>query len=451
MNIEKTVIDDLNAELSILLQPADYQERVDKALKNYRKRVQLPGFRQGQVPASLVKQRFGKSILAEEINNLLQESIYQYITENKLEILGSPLPTKEEETEGNWDNPGDFKFKYQIGLAPAIDLKLNKDLKLTYYKVDINDELINRQIKDLARRYGKMSSPEVSTVDCLLQADLAELDEAGNVKEGGIQNRSHVGIEYIKDEATKNALIGLKVGDAVTIDPHKLTENHQNLAETLGITHEQVHDLKSQFKLTVVEIKHLEPHELNEELFAKLYPDGSVKTEEQLREVVKTDLDKMFSRDADFLFKREFARTLTEKLNLQLPDEFLKKFIAMTNEKPLTEEIIEREYPIYATQLRWDLIEGKIIKEYGLNVSQEDALNHVKDVLKNRYASYGLPLEDDELLTSLAKETLSKKEEAKNVYDFLYEEKILKVVKEQCTIEEKTVSFDEFVHKVQHV
>lgn len=450
MNIEKTVIDDLNAELSILLQPADYQPRVDKALKDYRKRVQLPGFRQGQVPASLIKQRFGKSMLAEEINSLLQESIYQYITENKLQVLGSPIPAKEDETEGNWENPGDFKFKYQIGLAPSIDLKLDKDLKLTYYKVDVNDELINRQIKDLARRYGKMSSPEVSTVECLLQADLAELDESGNVKEGGIQNRSHVGIEYIKDEATKNALVGLKVGDSVTIDPHKLTENHQNLAETLGITHDQVHDLKSQFQLTVVEVKHMEPHELNEELFTKLYPDGSVTTEEQLREVVKADLEKMFARDSDFLFKREFARTITEKLNVELPDAFLKKFIAISNEKPLTEDVIEREYPIYATQLRWELIEGKIISEYGLKVSQEDALNHVKEVLKNRYSSYGLPMDDDELLTSLAKETLSKKEEAKNVYDFLYEEKILAIVKEQCTIEEKSLPFDEFVHKVQH-
>lgn len=450
MNIEKTVIDDLNAELNISLQPADYQARVEKALKDYRKRAQMPGFRAGQVPASLVKQRFGKSILAEEVNGLLQDSIYKYITENKLEILGSPIPAKEENEVGDWDNPGDFRFKYQLGLAPSIDVQLDKNLKLTYYKVDVNEELINRQIKDLARRYGKMSSPEVSTEECLINADLAELDEAGNVKEGGIQNRSHVGIEFIKDSATKNSLIGLKAGDKVTVDPHKLTENHQNLAETLGITHDQVHELNSMFQLTVAEIKHLEPHELNEELFSKLHPDGSVTSEAELRETVKADLEKMFARDSDFLFKREFARSITEKLDVQLPDDFLKKFIAISNEKPLTPEILEREYPVYAAQLRWELIEGKIITQNELRVSQEEALEHVKGVLKNRYASYGLPMDDSELLTSLAQETLNKKDEAKNIYDFLYEEKILALVKERCTIEEKSLPFDEFVHKVQH-
>jgi len=450
MNIEKTVIDDLNAEISINLQPADYQPRVEKALKDYRKRVQMPGFRAGQVPASLVKQRFGKSILAEEVNNLLQDSIYKYITDNKLEILGSPIPAKEDDEFGDWENPGDFRFKYQLGFAPTIDVTLDKSLKLTYYKVDINDELIDRQIKDLARRYGKMSSPEVSTIDSLLYADFAELDGNGNVKEGGIKSSTNVGIEYIKDQGTKNTLIGLKVGDTVTVDPHKLTENHQSLAEMLGITHNAVHQLESQFQLTVSDVKHIAPHDLNEELFTKLYADGSVTSEEQLREKVTADLETMFNRDSDFLFKREFALSITEKLNPQLPDGFLKKFIAISNEKPLSEEIIESEYPVYAAQLRWELIQGKIISKNELRVTAGEALEHVKGLLKSRYASYGLPLEDNELLTTLANETLAKKEEAKNVYDFLYEEKILALVKENCTIEVKALPFDEFVHKVQH-
>jgi len=281
MKIEKTVIDVLNAELSISLQPNDYQERVEKALKNYRKRVQIPGFRSGQVPASLVKQRFGKSILAEEVNSLLQDSLFKYISENKIEILGSPIPTKEEDEVGDWDNPGDFRFKYQLGLAPNIEVTLDKNIHLTQYKVDVNDELINRQIKDLARRYGKMSSPEVSTEECLLYVDFAELDGTGNIKEGGISAKTHVGIEYIKDAATKNSLIGLKAGDVITVDPQKLSDNHQNLAEMLGITHEQVHHLDSMFQMTVSEIKHLEAHELNEELFSKLYPDGSITSESE--------------------------------------------------------------------------------------------------------------------------------------------------------------------------
>lgn len=450
MNIEKTVIDDLNAVLSINLQPEDYQPRVDKALKDYRKRVQLPGFRAGQVPASLVKQRFGKSILAEEVNTVLQDSIHQYISDNKLEILGSPIPTKENEDFGDWDNPKDFRFKYQVGLAPEINVNLDKNLVLNYYKVDVNNELIDRQVKDLARRYGKMSDPEVSTEECMLVAELAELDGTGAVAVDGIQNKTHVAIEYIKDAATKNSLIGLRKGDTVVVDPNKLTENHQSLAEMLGITHDAVHHLSDKFQITVSEVKLLEPHELNQELFTKLYRDGSVSTEAELREKVTADLEKMFARDSDFLFKKEFARVITEKINPQLPDAFLKKFIALTNEKPLTEETIEREYPIYAAQLRWELIEGKIIGQNEIRVTNEDALEHVKGVLKDRYASYGLPMDDNELLTSLAQETLAKKEEAKNVFDFLYEEQMLRLVKEKCTIEEKALPFDEFVHKVQH-
>jgi len=178
--------------------------------------------------------------------------------------------------------------------------------------------------------------------------------------------------------------------------------------------------------------------------------DGSITSESELREKVKADLEKMFERDSDFLLKREFARVLTDKLNPQLPDEFLKKYIAISNEKPVSEEILEREYPVYAAQLRWELIEGKIIRQNDLKATADEALEHVKELLKSRYASYGLPLDDNELLTSLAKETLAKKEEAKNIYDYLYEEKILSLVKKDCTVDLKLLPLDEFIHKVQH-
>lgn len=450
MNIEKTVIDDLNAELSISLQPNDYQPQVEKALKDYRKKMQLPGFRTGQVPASLVKQRYGKSILAEEVNTLLQSKINEYLTENDIQILGSPIPTKEEEEVGNWDNPGEFKFKYQLGLAPQIELTLDKNLSFPYYKVDINDELITRQIKDLSRRYGKMSSPETSSEDCLLDGEFAELNEDGTLKEAGITNQTHIFIENINDGDTKNSLIGLKPGDSVIIDPHKLDKNHQVLADMLGITHDEVHSLKSKFQFTIREIKQLEPHELNQELFDKLYFNGTVTNEEQLKERVKVDLENTFSRDSDYILKRDFAQLITSKLNLQLPDEFLKKYISLVNEKPLSLETIEKEYPSYANQLKWELIQGQIIRQYDIRVTQEEALEHVKDSLKSKYASYGLPLDDDNLLTSLAKETLSKREESKSVYDSLYEDKILFIIKDNCNIEQKILPFDEFVHKAQH-
>lgn len=449
MNIERNDLDALNAELSISIAPADYSERVENAIKKYRKSAQIPGFRPGHVPASLVKQRFGKSILAEEINQVIQDNLYKYISENKIEILGSPIPTGENDEVGNWDNPGDFKFRYHLGLAPRMDIDLNKSLSFDYFKVKVDDTLIDRQVKDLARRYGKMSEPEVSEGEDMIISQFEELDANGEIKAGGIAHQSTVSVEFIKDDATKNKLVGLKKGDQVVVDPHHLATNHEDLAQMLNISHEAVHHLESQFRLTVVEIKRIEPHAVNQELFDKLFGPETINSEEELRDRVKADLEKMFSRDSDYLFKREFARKYTEMIDPQLPDSFLKKYIALTNEKPVTPEMVEHDYPYYAAQLRWELIEGKIIRQYEVRVSPEDALTHVKQVLASRYAQYGLPMED-EMLTEFAKKSLANKEEAKNVYDFLYEEKIVDLVKEHCTLNVSELPYEEFVHKVQH-
>jgi len=449
MNIERNDIDALNAELNIHVQPTDYKDRVDKAIKEYRKRAQIPGFRPGHIPASLVKQRFGKSILAEEINSIIQDNIYRYISENKIQILGSPVPAGTNDEVGNWDEPGDFKFRYQLGLAPNIEINLDKNERFTYYKVIVDDKLIDRQVKDLARRYGKMSDPEISEAEDMLMVEFAEQDENGGVKEDGIKSQSTISIEFVNDADTKNRLVGLKVGDIASVNPHHLTENHDDLAKMLGISHAAVHHLESMFEVKVNEIKRIEAHAIDQELFDKLYGPGTVTAGSDMRTRVKADLEKMFERDSDFLFKKEFAKQITEEVNPQLPDEFLKRFIVMTNERPVTPEMVEHDYPMYAAQLRWELIESKIILQYELRVTPEQAVEHVKQVLAARYAQYGLPM-NDEQLTDFAKKTLASKEESKNVYDFLYEEQMIALVKERCTVEEKMLPYEEFVHKVQH-
>ena len=448
MNIVQNNIDALNAELNIRLEPADYSERFEKALKNYRKNANIPGFRPGHVPVSLIKQRYGKALLADEVNNILQDAIYKFISEQKLNVLGNPIP-KEGDDVGNWDNPADFNFTYQLGLAPEFDLKLDKSQSFDYYRVDVNEELVNRQIKDLSRRYGKLSNPEVSESEDMLMVTLAQVSADGTVVEGGINSKTTISIEYIKDADTKAKLTGLKVNDEVVVNPHHLSANHEDLAQMLGITHDQVHHLEGDFKLTVTDVRRMEPAELNQELFDKLFGEGTITSEADMRARVEADIVKMFEKDSDWMFKREFVKTIVDRINPTLPDEFLKRWILLANEKPVTPEALEVEYPSYAGGLRWQLIQNKIIRENDIKVTIEDAKAHVKQLLSDRYAQYGMNLEEEQL-EELSKKTLGNREEAQNVYDFLYEDAVVQLVKANCTINENKLSYDDFVHRVQH-
>jgi trigger factor len=449
MQIERINLDELNAELSISIAPSDYSDRVETAIKKYRKNAQIPGFRPGHVPVTLIRQRFGKSILAEEINTLLQDKIDSYIRENNIAILGSPMPASEDQEVGNWDNPGDFKFKYQLGLAPDFDVELDSSISFDYYKVLVDDALIDRQVKDMARRFGSLHTPDESASDDMLMVKLVELDESGEVKDGGIVADTTISIEFIKNDSTKAALTGIKKDAEMTVNPHDLSANHEDLAKMLGITHEQLHHLGSNFKLTVTDIKRMVPHAYDQELFDKMFGEGEVTSEEEMRAKVKTDLEAMFGRDSDYLLKRSIASELRNRINPQLPDEFLKRFIKMTNEKPITDEILEKEYPLYADQLRWDLIESRILGKYEVQVSYDELKGHVKADYAARFAQYGIPVED-ERLEEMAKEVLAKKDELRNIYGFLQEEKIAGLIKEKCTLNTVSLDYDAFVNKVQH-
>jgi len=448
MNLELIQSDSLRGELKITIDSADYEAKVEQSLKNYRKRVELPGFRKGTVPASLVKQRFGKSILAEEINGILQAEMSKYISDKNLDLLGSPIP-KEGDDVGDWENPSTFVFKYELGFSPQFELALDSKMSFTYHKVDLSEELVRRQMNDFAKRHGQLSKPEITEEGDMVMAELVELNEDQSAKDGGIVNKTSVFIEYIKDESTKASLVGKSIGDSVVVDPFLLNPDHEDLSKMLGITHHELHHLNSKFSVNITEIMRMQPAELNQELFDKLFEPGSITSEDEMRERVKADLANMFEKDSEWLFKRDFARQIVDLVDVQLPDDFLKRFITITNEKPIDAATLEVEYPAYARGLRWQLIENKIIKDNELKVSVDDALAFVKEQLVERFKSYGLPV-DDTRVEELAKQTLAKKEEAKNVYDSLYESAIMKVVLANCKIEEKAISYEDFRHLSQH-
>ena len=427
MQITQQNLDALNAEITVQIVPADYEPQVEKSLKDYRKKMQMPGFRPGHVPASVVKQRYGKAILAEEINKVLQDAIYKHIADNKLPVLGNPLPKAEGEI-GDWENPSDFTFIYEIGLAPSIDVELNDKMKFDYFVVDVDDKLIDKQVRDYGRRFGKMSNPETSGAEDLLDVRVQSVDKDGNVVEGGIDNNSTITIEDVTDKKVQKQLVGLKKDDAVVVDPMLLSGDHEAIARTLGITHHDLHHFEGQVKLTVNNIHHVEMAEFNQELFDKLFPAGTVTSVDEMRAKVRENMQEVFGKDSNWMFKRSAASHLVETLNPALPDAFMKKWIAMSNEKPLTEEQIEAEYPAYSHGLRWQLIETSIIEKNEIKVTVDEAVDHVKKQYAERFAQYGLPVEDAQL-ESMAKELLAKREEAKNVYDVLFEDKVIEVVK----------------------
>lgn len=449
MNITQEKKDDLNAVVKIDIEKSDYQSLYENALKDYRKRVNLPGFRQGHVPMGIIKKRFGKSLLAEEINQLLNKSIRDYIDEQKLDVLGSPIPSENKEDAGNWDQPEDFQFFYDLALAPQFEVKINDKSKFEFHKVEVSDSMVDEQIESLTRRHGALSDTEVSEENDMLLGAFVQLDENDEIVEGGLMNTSSISIEYVKDEDTVKKLVGLKPGDYVIVDPAKVSSGPEDMAKMLGIEIGQVDQFTNNFRFNVKEVKRMQPAALNSELFDKLFGEGEVTSEEEFRARLKTDMEKMFEADSDRLFKREVMKDLEKKLNLNLPDEFLKRWIKLSNEKPLSEEELEKEYPQYARGLVWQLIQNQLIKELEVKVESEDVIDYTKSIVASNFRQYGMPVPEDDELAEYAKNALKNQEEVRKIYEQLYDIKLMEKIREVADIKEVSMPYDEFAEFAQ--
>ncbi len=447
MNITQEKIDNLNALVKIELKSEDYKDQYDTAIKKYRKQVTMPGFRAGQVPMSLVKKQHGKAILADEINRIIQSSLSNHITTNQLRVLGNPLPKETDDQGGDWDNPSDFNFIYEIGLAPEVDVKLDAKQKFEYFKVKVDDKLIGRQMSDLAKRYGKMSEPETSGENDLLIGTLIELDKK-EIKAGGIMSETTISLEHLEDKKTRATLIGLKVEDEITVKPSKLATSDADLAKLLGLSIADAKKVKSDFMFRVKEVKNIVAAEYNVELFDKLFGPEVIKTEEEFKSRTKEDLEKMFAQDTEKIFRRKMIEQLLENTKIPLPDTFLKRWIAETSDKDLSPDELEVEYPNYKRSLSWQLIENTIAAKYKIQVTADDAKAKAKELMVAQYAQYGLPL-DDEQLDAFAAQALAKEEDSKYIYDSLVEERIADAVKTEVKLVEKELSYEDFLEWAQ--
>ena len=444
MNVIRQDIDALNAQLKVTISPEDYQNKVKASLEKYRKTAKIPGFRPGHVPAGMIQKQYGKSVLADELNNLVNEALNSFLAENKVDILGNPIPNDKEEVKGDFEKPDTFEFTYDIGLAPTVSVKLDAKSKFDYVKIKVDKDLVDKQMEDLRRRYGKMNSaPSVEDKD-LVMAQFVELNEDDSIKEAGILHSSTISTEFVEDKEVKKEIIGKVVGDKIIVDPTKVSRGGKDTAAMLGIKEEELENVSNKFQITINEIKRMELAELNEDFFTKLY-NGEVKNEEEMRARISTDLEGMFGADSDRLLTKEVYESLIENTKIDLPNQFMKRWIQMSNEKPITAEEVNEHYESYAKNLKWQLIQGNIFKTNDIKLDNQEVMDYTKSLLANNYAQYGMPAPEDAELTKSAMEVLKNREESNRIFDMMAEQKLMQFFKNTVKLKEKEVSYDEFV------
>ena len=444
MKITQNNINDLQAELKVVITPEDYQEKVDKELKNYRKNAEIPGFRKGKVPMSVINKKYRIPVLVDQVNKLLQEDLYKYISSEKVKVLGSPMPKDSQQVD--WENTSTFTFEFEIGLSPDLDVKITKKDKVKYYQIQADNKLVDNYANDIAKRYGAMSKPEISEEGDLVFCEIVQIDVDGNVMENGVRNEATVSMDFISDKKIKKQFIGVTEGDSFIVNVMKAFSNHTDLSSMLNITHDQLHDLSSEdFQFTVKNVSRIKPSEMNQELFEKVYGKDSVKTEKEFKERIKDEAERSFVPESDRMLKNDVVTYLIDKIKFDMPDEFLKRWLVHTSEKKVTLEQIESEYDMYSKSLRWQLIENNILENYNVKVSTEEVENHTKSLITMQMQQYGQPVPQEDKMNEIVASILKKEDERKKIYDQLYDVKSLEVYKENFKLTEKAISYDDFV------
>ncbi|MBT3611350.1 MAG: trigger factor [Flavobacteriales bacterium] len=444
MKLTQSKAKDLMATITVEVAVADYSEKVDKVLKDYRKTADVPGFRKGKTPMAIINKKYRTSVIVEQVNKLLQDELYKHISAEKVRVLGSPMPINE--TPIDWENTENFTFQYEVGLAPNFDVKITAKDKLNYYKIKADAKLVDGYCTDIAKRYGKMSNPEISVEGDLIFCAIAQLDVDGDVMSNGISNEATVAMEYIADAKIKKQFIGVKKDDILKVNVMKAFANHSDLSSMLNVSHDAIDNLISEeFQFTIKNINQLAPAELTTELFDKVYGEGTVKNVKEFKAKVQSEAEAQFIGESDRMLKNDIVTYLIEKLKLKIPDEFLKRWLVQTSEQPITMEMLATEYDMYAKGLQWQLIENKILENYEVKVTQDDVLNQTKKLISSQMKQYGQSEGDDAQLTDIATNILKNEEERKKIYDQIFDERTLVVYKENFKLTEKNVTYEEFV------
>lgn len=438
MNITRENRDALNAVVKVDIVADDYQAKVAELLADHRKKANVPGFRKGQVPMGMIKKQYGKSLMIDEVNKVLQASLNTYLQEEKLELLGNPLPRVKEDF--NWDAET-LSFEFELGLAPEFDVDLKSKKKVTAYNIIATEELLDEEMKNIQTRYGKVSPLEEATADANITGTFVN-------EEKEINKKGTFLVSDLQGKKNEKKLIGAKIGDVIELETKKLFENDHKLQQLLEVSHDEIHDLDIPVSLTVEEVTKTEPADLDKELFGKLFADGSVSTAEELRAKIKEDAEKQFKQQGDQQLLNAITEHLVETTKFDLPSEFLQKWLQNAGEKPLTTEEAAAEFSKSEKGLRYQLIEGKIMKANDIKLEYTELVEYAKGFIRTQMAQFGNMNPEEKELDEIAGRILQNQEEAQKLQSQLISQKLLAFYKENMSFKTKELSYEAFTKEV---
>lgn len=438
--------DKINGVLTMTIEPADYQEQVEKTLKNYRKKAQVPGFRPGMVPMGMIKKQYGTAVKVDEINKLMGEKLYGYIQENKIQMLGEPLPNEEKQVPQDFEKDDELTFVFDIAVAPEFKAELTGKDKIDYYQIKVDDKIIDDQVQMYASQAGEFVKAEVFSGNDTITGDLRELDENGNTKEGGITTEGGMIMPaYIKAEDQKKLFDGCKAGDIITFNPKKAyPDNDAEVAALLKVQKDDVKDLTADFSYQITEIRHFQPAEVDQKLFDRVFGEGTVKDEKAFREKIAETIAPQLQQNSDYKFMLDVRQHMEKKVGkLEFPEALLKR-VMIQNNRDKGADYVEKNFEGSIKELKWHLIKEQLVAANNVKVEEVDLKAVAKDAIRAQFAQYGMSNVPDDVLENYAAEQLKKRENVDNFVDRAVDAKLMEALKNVVKLNQKEVSLEDF-------
>ncbi len=438
MQIKKDQKDALNATITINIEKSDYHEKVERALSDYRRKAKIKGFRPGHVPMAFIRQQYQQSVLMDTMNKLLQDSLGKYMADEKLDILGNPLPLPQNNL--NWDQD-DFSFQFEIGLTPEFEVNLNGRKSVVQYQIVADDAVINRQLEYIQKQYGKLVTVEKVDKSTEIKVDFADAS-------GDRTGSTIIVVDQLKGKSNQQKFLEAKVGDTLSLKTKDLFQNDKDLQDALNLSQEETKGLNVEVSATITALQNREKAELNQDLFDKLFGQGVMTSVTELKERIKSDAEKQFAQQSDQKLLNDVIESLLDNTKFKLPSEFLKKWMQQSGEKPLTAQEAKAEYEKSEKGIRYQLIEGKLIEKYDLKVKMEEVQNYAKDRIRMQMAQFGQNNPTDKELTDISTRVLGNKDEVKRIADEVLSMKMLNLFKKEANLKQKTLSYDKFIKEL---